>query len=127
MNGSVINGEFRSIKDHLIDTFHVNNRYVDLLVIPRGDISGSKLYPVYMASDILMGASCPVLVLHEGESLLSLPLQRVMLGWDGSQECARALRLALSMLTNVESVDVVSVSSSNETEKDLFAHHSSRY
>lgn len=126
INANGVNGEFRSSDGNLVDTLHINSRYVDLLLIPGSYSSETDINLQYLVSDALMGSTCPVMVLPEAQSLLSQPPQRVMLGWDGSQECSRALRLALPMLEDVESVDVVSISS-NEAEAEDIALHITRH
>ncbi|MFT5658163.1 MAG: nucleotide-binding universal stress UspA family protein [Gammaproteobacteria bacterium] len=125
-NAENIGGKFRDSQDHLLNTLCVQSRYADLLIIPRRYNGESDLNQEYLEADTIMGAACPILVLPEGQSALAYPPKKVMLAWDGSHECARALHLALPMLTKASELDVVSVSS-NETEANDIALHLTRH
>ena len=119
-------GEFRAVKGEIIGPLEIQSRYTDILVVPNQHANNKKMNPRYLVSDILLAAACPVLVLPEDHSPVTLPLQRVLVAWDGSHECARALKSALPMLAKTEEVDVVSVSS-NKQDADDIAQHISRH
>lgn len=115
-------GEFRVEASQLLRSLDTHSRYNDLLVIPREYENKTNLNRDYDVSDILLGTNCPVLVLPEGPSSLSGAPKRIMLAWDGGQECARALRLALPMLSEKDSIDVVSISLGGSEADDIAAH-----
>lgn len=119
-------GEFRFDEGLLTSSLDTHSRYSDLLVIPREYENRADVNRDYVVSDILLGTVCPVLVLPEGPSSLSGDAKRVMLAWDGGQECARALRLALPLLSEKDSIDVVSISA-DETKADDIALHIARH
>ncbi len=115
-------GEFRAVKGEIIEPLGIQSRYTDILVVPSHNVTNKKLNPRYIVSDVLLAAACPVLVLPENHSPIDLPLQRVLVAWDGSHECARALKSALPILVKTVEVDVVSVSSSKQDADDIAQH-----
>ena len=118
-------GEFRAVEGNVTDNLSVQSRYVDLLIMPRHQDYDSNLNIKYQLGSVLLSSACPVLVLPDSKPI-TLPPQRVMVGWDGSRECAAALRAALPMLAQVEKIDVVSVSS-DETAATAIATYISRH
>jgi len=118
-------GEFRAVEGNVTDNLGVQSRYVDLLLMPRHQDYDSNLNIKYQLGSVLLSSACPVLVLPDSKPI-TLPPQRVMVGWDGSRESAAALRAALPMLAQVEKIDVVSVSS-DETEATAIATYISRH
>ncbi len=117
-----IRSEFRAVEGNAVDNVNLHSRYADLLVIPGRYVSGQNINPNYIVSDVLLGAACPVLMLPDAQGSLSLPIQRVLVAWDGSHESARALNAALSIFPDVKVVDVVSVSASEEEAKKIAPH-----
>lgn len=71
----------------------------DLAVISRS--SG-------LVGDLALAASCPVLALPDGAAF-TLPLGTACVAWDGGSEAARALKAAVPLLAQAQSVRVVSV------------------
>ncbi|RLK45650.1 universal stress protein [Cupriavidus plantarum] len=88
-------------------------RLADLLIVgqPRAirEDSGMmfRAQRRFVAS-VILGAGRPVLVLPR-DARVSTNGTRVVVGWNGSRESARALHDALPWLTRAESVDVVQV------------------
>ena len=122
INGKDISSEFCPIHGDVIEPITHQTRYADMLVVPQQHSSNSELNPRYQVSSILLEAACPILVLPENYSQTLLPIQRALIAWDGSHECARALNFALPMLTQVESVDVLSVSTSDKQATNISRH-----
>ena len=118
-------GEFRAVEGHVTNTLSVQSRYVDLLLVPRKQDDESNLNIQYQLGSILLNSACPVLVLPDSKPV-TLPPQRVIVGWDGSRECAAALMAALPMLAQVEKIDVVSVSS-DEADAIAITTHINRH
>jgi len=75
-------------------------RLADVIVVSRTDP---------LAGDLPLSVRCPVLAVNDGE-VLSFPLARAAIAWDGSAEAAAALRGAVGLLAGCESVTVVTVS-----------------
>lgn len=74
-------------------------RLADLTVISRS--SG-------LAGELALGSRTPVLVLQDDRTL-AVPLARVCVAWDGGDEAALALRLAIPLLTTADTVQVLTV------------------
>ena len=117
-----LNSEFRNCDGHLIKNIGIQSRYADLLIVPRSDINEGDYNPEFLVSDTILAAACPVLLLPEGQSSFSQPPKHALVAWNGSRECARALSAALPLLARVEQLDVVSVSSNNESAEDISLH-----
>lgn len=117
-----VTGEFRSINSQLSIGISNQSRYADLLVLPRRPRGDSHFNFDFQLAEILPVSACPVLVLpNDIEAMVKLP-KRVMLGWNGSHESARALSSALPMLSEVEKIDVVSVSEDETKAADIGRH-----
>ena len=127
-NAENVDGEFRTATSPFINSLDIQSRYADLLILPQRNIGESDFNPHFNLSEILFSVACPVLVLPDAKEqafLTRLP-HRVMVAWDGSRECARALNGAFPLLADVKHVDVVSVSS-DETEATDIALHIARH
>lgn len=83
-------------------------RYCDLTIVTqRNPDESSWGQPAQMAQEILLRSGRPLLVLpHAGECDLA-HAQRVLVGWNGSREAARAMHDALPLLKTAASVEVV--------------------
>lgn len=121
-----ITGEFRSINSQLSNGLSIQSRYTDLLIIPQRHGDEPNLNIEFQMAEILTSSACPVLVLPENSKAMTQLPSRVMIGWNGSHESARALMLALPMLSQVEKVDIVSVST-DDTEATDIARHLARH
>jgi nucleotide-binding universal stress UspA family protein len=106
---AVINSDFRDYDGDVSYQLSLASRYSDLLLVPQRLADKFDLNPYYQAPDILMGASCPVLLLPAAAPV-NLPPQRVLLAWDGGRESAKAFKAALPMLGDVKKIDVLTVS-----------------
>jgi nucleotide-binding universal stress UspA family protein len=117
-----ISGEFRTVKDQLSTALSIQSRYADLLVVPGRHGKNSNLNHEFQLSEILPISACPVLVLPEDEPAPAQLPKRILVAWNGSHESARALSLAMPILSQAEQVDLVSVAS-NEAEATDIAKH----
>jgi nucleotide-binding universal stress UspA family protein len=81
-------------------------RCCDLLVISQPDHEAGASVPGDFAQRLALQAAVPVLVVP-GAGHLAAAGERVLLGWDGSREAARALQAALPFLQRATSVQVV--------------------
>jgi len=61
-----------------------------------------------LAGDVAMLSRTPVLALPDDRAL-AMPLRKACLAWDGGDEAAAALRGAMTLLTNCDTVEVVTV------------------
>lgn len=84
-----------------VDAFAAAGRFADLIVVGRdNDFVG----------DLTLATRAPVLALGAGQSLAH-PLTSVCIAWDGGEEAAAALRLAVPLIAGAEAVHVLTVSS----------------
>ncbi len=116
-----IDTKFVMLEGDLVDDIAVQSRYADLLVISQNQNENSNLNMHYQPDNILLSAACPVLLVPDSKPITSPP-QSAMVAWDGSRECAIALRAALPMLKQVGKVDLVSVSSNEAEAMDITLH-----
>lgn len=80
--------------------------YADLVVVGRAHADGRE-HPndAAIPQTVALNAPCPVLVLPQAGTPRPA-FERVMVAWNGSQEAARAVRLALPFLARAGAVDV---------------------
>jgi nucleotide-binding universal stress UspA family protein len=116
-----INSDFSDYDGDVSYQLGLASRYADLLVVPQRLPDKFDLNPYYQLPDILLGASCPVLLLPDALAV-SLPPQRVVLAWDGGRESARAFKAALPMLGKVKKIDVLAVSPEQGAETAIAQH-----
>lgn len=106
LNFSAIEYDWISQEGQPLDVLVAQARFADLVVVSQSDPEGGGTGDLPGA--LALSAGRPVLVLpfagHEG----SLG-KRVMVGWDGSPQAARAVNDALPFLAGAEEVDLVSV------------------
>lgn len=121
-SGEGINGEFRSDTSQLSDNLSIQSRYADLLVVPRRHGGEPNLNIEFQLPEILPTSACPVLVLPDNSTPMTQLPTRAMVAWNGSHESARALNSALPMLSQVNLIDIVSVSN-DDAEANHIARH----
>ncbi|HEX5263428.1 MAG TPA: universal stress protein [Phenylobacterium sp.] len=72
--------------------------YADLVILGQYEAEGSaERHPLYLAEEVVLAAGCPVLVTPQ-QIGATAQLCRVLVGWDGGHEAARALRDCLPLL-----------------------------
>ncbi len=120
-----VNGDFRDFDGDVSYQLSLTSRYADLLIVPQRLPDKFELNPYFQLPDILLGAACPVLLLPDGNPG-NLPPQRVMLAWDGGRECAKAFKAAMPMLSEVEKIDVVAITT-EQAEATAIAQHINRH
>jgi nucleotide-binding universal stress UspA family protein len=116
-----VRSEFRTIENNISGSINSDSCYADLLIVAQRRKDQSDLNPYYDLPGILCGAACPVLLLPIDTSI-ALPVQRLMLAWDGRHEGAMALRAALSMFQEIDKIDVVSVGLERVEAADIALH-----
>ena len=121
-----ISGEFRTVNDRLSNALSIQSRYADLLVVPGRYGKNSNLNHDFQLAELLPISACPVLVLPEEQPAPTQLPKRILVAWNGSHESARALSLAMPILSQAEQVDLVSVAS-NEAEATDIAKHLSHH
>ncbi len=87
-----------------IDAFKDAARLVDVVVLGRRDA---------LAGDLPLAIRAPVLAVNDA-AVLTFPLSRVAVAWDGSSEAAYALRCAVPLLAKCAEVTVLTVADAPE-------------
>ena len=111
-----ISTEWRSVEDlridrRTLDVIAMQARYADLLVIGQIDPDRpADLVPSDLPGQVAVMAGRPVLALPYAWTPRAIG-HRVMIGWDGGRESARAVSDALPLLETADSVQVVVVGS----------------
>jgi nucleotide-binding universal stress UspA family protein len=84
-----------------VEAFAAAGRFADLIVVSRD---------TDFAGDLALATRAPVLALGPGQALLHPPAS-VCIAWDGGEEAAAAMRLAVPLIAGAEAVHVLSVGS----------------
>jgi nucleotide-binding universal stress UspA family protein len=113
--------EFNAVEGDVGASINRYSRYADLLLVPQRKNDRFDFNPYYQLSDILLGAACPVLMLPDSKPP-ALPPESVLLAWNGERECARALKAAMPLLSQVKKIDIVSVNREDDEAKEIASH-----
>ena len=111
-----LQGEFVSIEGRsplISDEIISHGKSADLIIVSATDpaeVSGVELDCI---ERVLVGAGRPLLVLPRSNEHI-LDLDRVVVGWNGGKEAARAVFDAIPLLQSAKSVHVVCVDPRNE-------------
>lgn len=97
-----------------IDALARTGRLADIVITARRD-------PV--TGDLPLTLGCPVLAVNDGQ-VLTFPLSRVCVAWDGSAEAASALRGAIPLLAGCGEVTIVTI---EDTPSDWPATDAAEY
>ncbi|WP_042701311.1 universal stress protein, partial [Azospirillum sp. B506] len=87
-------------------TAAVRGRYADLVVVGQPDPDRDRDQPVAQPADLLFECGRPLLVVPYAGRFSSIG-ERVLVGWNGSREAARAVGDALPLLTAAKRVVVM--------------------
>ena len=82
-------------------------RTVDLTILGPARAEGESLVSLPPADEVLIHAGGPVIILPPGPA--NLPPSRVVLGWNGSRQAARALKDALPLLAVAQEAVVLTL------------------
>lgn len=110
--------EWRAPKGPALDVAILHVRHADLLVLGQHDPDDQASYIARnFVEDLLMSAGRPAIVVPHSGRIASFG-ENVLVGWDGSQDAARALADALPILKRARFVTVTTVEKppDNETE-----------
>lgn len=94
-------------------------RYCDLTVLSQVDPDEPAAPAVLQPQDVLLQSGRPLLVLPYIGGVSVAPASRILVGWNGSREAARAMHDALPMLKAAAHVEVVVF----ETPEDVGLDH----
>jgi nucleotide-binding universal stress UspA family protein len=116
-----IDCQFHAVEGDVGSELNRYSCYADLLIVPQRKSDRFDFNPYYQLSDVLLGAACPVLLLPDRKPP-ALPPQTALLAWNGERECARALKAAMPMLSQVKKIDVVSINDEDDDTKMIIDH-----
>ncbi|NHZ82077.1 universal stress protein [Massilia sp. CCM 8695] len=98
--------ERRAVDDEPRYSLSALARYCDLCVLNQADaVQGASLPSPRLAAEVAKNSGTPVLMVPRAQAP-AWPLRRILLGWNGSREAARAMRFALPLLRRASAVDV---------------------
>ena len=100
-----LNSEWRSADDSGPTAIGTIGRAYDLIVMPQP--GALPKMPESVFETALFDSGRPVLVVPQGFS--GMVGKRILFAWNGSTESARAISLAMPVLSGAESIDVLSV------------------
>ncbi len=112
--GAGLSHEWRRDDDSPWLPISVHARYVDLAVVAQTDRGDALARGVdKVAEEIIMNASCPVLMVPYSGTFAMVG-KRVMIGWNGRREAARAVRDAMPLLRSAAQIVVYCVTESKQ-------------
>jgi nucleotide-binding universal stress UspA family protein len=118
-----LEGEWRVMGGNPTDAMMACARYGDLTVIGQAD-PDEPAYDSSMPDQLVLGAGGPVLVVPYAGRFETIG-RHVMVAWNGEREAARAVRDAMPILEQAETVTVYSIDPAGEPHfpgADICAH-----
>ncbi len=118
-----LEGEWRVMDGNVTDAMMTCARYGDLTVIGQAN-PDEPAYGSDMPDQLVLGAGGPVLVVPYAGRFETIG-KRVMVAWNGEREAARAVRDAMPILRQAETVMVYSINPEDGTHfagADICAH-----
>jgi nucleotide-binding universal stress UspA family protein len=123
MNEAGLDGEWRAMSGDPFDALMACARYADLTVIGQANPEEAA-YDRSMPDQLVLGSGGPVLIVPYAGRFKTVG-RRVMVAWNGEREAARALRDAMPILAQAETVTVYSIyaaSGAHSAGADLCAY-----
>ncbi|AWK86368.1 universal stress protein [Azospirillum thermophilum] len=105
-HGLTDRSEWRAVSGDPTTVAAVHGRYADLIVVGQIDPARDRDLPVLLPQDLLFEAGRPLLVVPYAGRFASVG-ERVLIGWNGSREAARAVGDAMPMLNRAKRVVVL--------------------
>ncbi len=102
-----IANEWRCEEGLALDIIRMNSRYNDLVVLGQRDPNNDEDFGD-LPDGIIMTSGRPVLVIPYAGKVETLG-KRVMVGWDGSAQAARAVHDSLPLISKAKNVDIIAV------------------
>ena len=96
------------VEDDLVRALVRHARVVDLTIVGQGDVEDQEDVSTGLADRVVLEAGAPILVVPRKGWQGTLG-KRVLIAWNGSRESARAVRDAVPLLKDAESVEVLSI------------------
>lgn len=113
-----LSAEFRLVESQsplVADTVIDHGHYADLIIVPQVDRQADEGVEMDFDERVVMEAGRPVLVLpRQGEPK---SFEKIIAGWNGSREAARAMFDALPLFKRAREVEIVWVNPQREREQ----------
>jgi nucleotide-binding universal stress UspA family protein len=104
-----IRGEWRLVEGEAVTIVGLHARYVDLAVLGQQDPDDTRVSGWTTVLEVaLLTSGRPILVVPYAGNLSDVG-RRVLIGWDGGREAARAVHDALPLLSKAEVVTVLAI------------------
>jgi len=107
-HGLTDRSEWRRVHGNPTDAAALHGRYADLVVVGQVDPRRDRDRPVVLPQDLVFECGRPLLVVPYAGTFATVG-ERVLVGWNGSREAARAVADALPVLTGARRVVVMAV------------------
>lgn len=107
-----IMGEWRTMKGRPADSMVLSAKHADLVVIGQANPDQPSI-ETEIQEEVVLGSGRPVLIVPYAGDFPVIG-RRVMVAWNGSRECARAIHDAIPLLSGAEEVIVYGVNLESE-------------
>lgn len=107
-NGLTDRSEWRSLRGDPTQVVAVHGRYADLIVVGQVNPDREPDLPVALPEDLVFDAGRPILVVPYVGAFATVG-ERILIGWNGSREAARALGDAMPLLRQAQRLTVMAV------------------
>jgi nucleotide-binding universal stress UspA family protein len=117
-----LEADWRPVEGDIEGQLTLHARYADLIVFGRPPETDTTL--VAMAETVMFGSGRPVLLVPPVPLTAAIG-DRILIGWNGTREAARAVADALPLLQQAEAVHILSVAPPEPVERDGSRLHAS--
>ncbi|WP_448204062.1 universal stress protein [Azospirillum sp. sgz302134] len=107
-HGLTDRSEWRSVRGNPTDAAALHGRYADLVVVGQVDPHRDREHAVVLPQDLVFECGRPLLVVPYAGGFSKLG-ERVLVGWNGSAEAARAVADAMPLLEAAKRVLLMAV------------------
>lgn len=107
-HGLTDRSEWRLVHGSPTDAAALHGRYADLVVVGQVDPHRDRDHPVVLPQDLVFECGRPLLVVPYAGRFATVG-ERVLVGWNGSREAARAVADALPLLAAAKRVVLLAV------------------
>jgi nucleotide-binding universal stress UspA family protein len=121
MSAEDVRWDWKAFDGDVAQTLVSASSLADLLVLGQaGPPKGDVVHPLPIVDGVVVHAGCPVLVVPAGCNRID-PTAPAVIGWNASEQAARAIRQALPTLTMASEAHLVSIGKQEEEFPQLGA------
>ncbi len=129
--GRLERSEWRVAEGPIDEVAATHARYADLVVVGQLDPAATSVLPVVEPETLMFSCGRPVLVVPYAGDFATVG-RRVLVGWNGSREAARALGDSVPILERARKVTLLTVNTADDAEGAdgpavAIAHHLARH